>query len=218
MKNGSNSSGNPKYKCKACGFGGVFQSVRKSEAFKKMVVQAAQERTSSRGLGRVFGISHQTALRWIKKAQSLLGIVTSLVPAEKNDVLELDELWSFVCKKVQKRWVWIALCRRTRQVVSFHIGDRSEKTCRAFWNLIPENYRKCRSFSDFWEAYSTVIDTGKHQMVGKESGETAHVERWNNTLRQRICRFVRKTLSFSKSDEMHKLYLHLFIYKLVASE
>ncbi|MBN8589833.1 MAG: IS1 family transposase [Rhodothermia bacterium] len=67
VKNGSNSSGNPKYKCKACGFGGVFQSVRKSEAFKEMVVQAAQERTSSRGLGRVFGISHQTALRWIKK-------------------------------------------------------------------------------------------------------------------------------------------------------
>ncbi|MBN8589066.1 MAG: hypothetical protein J0L94_12180, partial [Rhodothermia bacterium] len=68
--------------------------------------------------GQSVRISHQTALRWIKKAQSLLGIVTSLVPAEKNDVLELDELWSFVCKKVQKRWVWIALCRRTRQVVS----------------------------------------------------------------------------------------------------
>jgi len=49
-------------------------------------------------------------------------------------------------------------------------------------------------------------------MVGKESGETNHVERWNNTLRQRVCRFVRKTLSFSKSDEMHELYLHLFVY------
>jgi len=36
--------------------------------------------------------------------------------------------------------------------------------------------------------------------VGQESGETAHVERWNNTLRQRLARFVRKTLSFSKSD------------------
>ncbi|MBN8586986.1 MAG: IS1 family transposase [Rhodothermia bacterium] len=138
-----------------------------------------------------------------KKAQSLPGIVSTLVPAEKNDVLELDELWSFVCKKVQKRWVWIALCRRTRQVVSFHIGDRSEKTCRAFWNLIPENYRKCRSFSDFWEAYSTVIDTGKHQMVGKESGETAHVERWNNTL-VGITRFASE---FAASSEKPSRFL-----------
>ncbi|MEK7256401.1 MAG: IS1 family transposase [Bacteroidota bacterium] len=32
------------------------------------------------------------------------------------------------------------------------------------------------------------------------------------TLRQRICRFVRKTLSFSKSDEMQESYLHLFVY------
>jgi IS1 family transposase len=129
-----------------------------------------------------------------------------------NDVLELDELWSFVYTKAQKRWIWIALCRRTRQVVSYFIGDRSEKSCRNLWESIPEKYKTCQSFSDYWDAYATVITTGKHQQVGKESGETNHVERWNNTLRQRICRFVRKTLSFSKSDEMHELYLHLFIY------
>lgn len=138
--------------------------------------------------------------------------MTTLVPAKKRDVLELDELWSFVYSKANKRWIWIALCRRTRQVVSYFIGDRSAKTCRSFWELIPSEYRRCRSFSDFWEAYAKGIDTGKHQMVGKETGETAHVERWNNTLRQRIGRFVRKTLAFSKSDEMHELYLHLFIY------
>jgi hypothetical protein len=33
--------------------------------------------------------------------------------------------------------------------------------------------------------------------MGKYTGETAHVEHWNNTLRQRLARFVRKTLSFS---------------------
>jgi len=67
IKNGSNGVGNPKYKCKACGFGGVFQSRRPSAEFKETVVRAAQERSSSRGLSRTFGISHQTALNWIKK-------------------------------------------------------------------------------------------------------------------------------------------------------
>jgi insertion element IS1 protein InsB len=39
------------------------------------------------------------------------------------------------------------------------------------------------------------------------------VERWNNTLRQRLARFVRKTLSFSKSDEMHEVSLKLFLHR-----
>ena len=38
-----------------------------------------------------------------------------------------------------------------------------------------------------------------------------HIERWNNTLRQRLARFVRKTLSFSKSDMMHRIMLGWFI-------
>ena len=41
--------------------------------------------------------------------------------------------------------------------------------------------------------------------MGQESGETAHVERWNNTFRQRLARVVRKTLSFSKSDAYHHI-------------
>lgn len=44
--------------------------------------------------------------------------------------LELDELWSFVLKKACKRWVWLALCRATRQVVAYVIGNRDEGTCR----------------------------------------------------------------------------------------
>ncbi len=53
----------------------------------------------------------------------------------------------------------------------------------------------------------------QHTAVGKETGETAHVERWNNTLRQRLARFVRKTLSFSKSLVMHDVSLRLFLHR-----
>jgi hypothetical protein len=53
----------------------------------------------------------------------------------------------------------------------------------------------------------------QHSAVGKDTGETAHVERWNNTLRQRIARFVRKTLSFSKSPVMHQACLDLFLHR-----
>ena len=48
---------------------------------------------------------------------------------------------------------------------------------------------------------------------GKETGETAHVERWNCTLQQRLACFVRKTLSFSKSTLMHTICVDLFLYR-----
>jgi len=48
---------------------------------------------------------------------------------------------------------------------------------------------------------------------GKETGETAHVERWNCTLRQRLGRFIRETISFSKSILMHIICLDLFLHR-----
>ena len=135
----------------------------------------------------------------------------TVAEARPGDVLELDEVCSFVLRREDKRWLWLALCRRTRQVVAFVIGDRSEATCRRLYNKIPEGYRSCPSFSDFWRAYGAVFYPDTHRQVGKDTGETAHVERWNNTLRQRLARYVRKTLSFSKSDAYHHLVTKWYI-------
>src|SRR5438128_57583 len=109
--------------------------------------------------------------------------------------------------------VWVALCRATRQVVACVIGDRSEQTCRKLWEAIPEAYRAGHCYTDFREAYNKVIPDEQHTACGKESGETAHVERWNNTLRQRLARFVRQTLSFSRSEIMHEACLLLFLHR-----
>src|SRR4051794_15331360 len=68
-------------------------------------------------------------------------------PAE-TVALELDELWSFVLKRANKRWVWVALSRATRQVVAYAIGDRSHATCQKLWAAIPETYRRSHCFSD----------------------------------------------------------------------
>ncbi len=151
-----------------------------------------------------------------KKEKTLPELTETLAVPDPCDmaamVLELDELWSFVCKKSNKRWIWIALCRQTRQVVAYVIGDRSEATCQKLWQRVPAAYRSSHCYSDFWEAYNQVIPAEQHTAAGKETGFTAHVERWNNTLRQRLGRFVRKTLSFSKSERMHEICLRLFLH------
>lgn len=106
------------------------------------------------------------------------------------------------------------MCRRTRQIVSYWIGERNEEACWRLWSWLPHAYRHCVTFSDFWESYDQVFGrlATEHHSVGKATGETAHVERWNNTLRQRLARFVRKTLSFSKSDAFHEIALRRFIH------
>jgi IS1 family transposase len=152
-----------------------------------------------------------------KKVAQLPPLPTTLLAPDAEDptstVLELDELWSFVLKKANDSWIWIALCRKTRQVVAYAMGKRSKQTCQRLWEAIAQEYRQGHCFTDFLRVYASVIPEEQHTAVGKETGETAHVERWNNTLRQRLARFVRMTLSFSKSGVMHEACLLLFLHR-----
>ncbi len=213
IKNGTDYKGSQKYHCHYCGgYGTLDAKARYSQEETERVLKAYQERVSMRGIRRIFGVVPKTLLRWIKAAlKRLPSIIQTLRPVQVDDVLELDELWSFVLKKSNKRWIWIALCRRTRQVVAYYVGDRSQKSCRQLWQRIPDGYKTCTTYSDFWDTYQKVFPAESHHSVGKETGQTAHVERWNNTLRQRLARFVRKTLSFSKSETIHDLVLRFFI-------
>jgi IS1 family transposase len=167
---------------------------------------------SLRGIARTFGVHRQSVSRWIViHVQSLPDLQDTLLPAKPDDVLEYDEAWSFVLAKVNKRWLWTVLCRRTRQIIAFVIGDRSEETCQQLWNQVPIQYRGCISYSDFWEAYQLVLPQETHHAVGKDSGQVSHMEPWYCTLRQRQARYVRKTLSFSKCDAFHYMVTEWFI-------
>jgi insertion element IS1 protein InsB len=118
-----------------------------------------------------------------------------------------------VGQKANQRWIWLAVCRRTRQVVAYAVGDRGEATCRLLWERVPVLYRRGLLFTDFWRAYRAVLPDDRHLAAGKGAGLTNHVERFNNTLRQRLGRLVRKTLSFSKSETMHEYCLLLFLHE-----
>lgn len=135
----------------------------------------------------------------------------TLLPAQPGDVLELDEVWSYVFKKSQKVWIWLALCRRTRQIVAWMPGPRDHITLRQLWHKIPDSYKKGTCFSDFWESYSQVIPQEQHRACAKQEGETNHIERFNLTLRQSVPRLVRKTLSFSKSHLCHYRFIRHFL-------
>ncbi len=113
-------------------------------------------------------------------------------------VSELAEL-SFVFSKQNNFYIWLAIDRVTREIIGCYIGDRTRLSARKLWASLPSIYRQCAvAYTDFWQAYCHVIPSKRHKALGKETGQTNHIERLNNTFRQRISRLVRKSLSFSK--------------------
>jgi len=134
--------------------------------------------------------------------------------------VEADELWSFVEKKANWQWLWIALEAQTRQVVAFHIGDRSRESAGALWGKIPAVYREQAIFyTDRSEVYRAVIPPRQHRAITKLARRTNHVERFHGTLRQRLTRLTRATLSFSKKLSHHSGAIKYFIcdYNLTKS-
>ena len=132
--------------------------------------------------------------------------------------LECDEMWSFVGKKGNKQWIGLALDRDTREIVGVYVGHRDADGAQALWDSLPSAYRQYAfSYTDFWAAYAQIFPDERHQAVGKDSGQTSHIERLNNTFRQRISRLVRKTLSFSKKIENHIGAIGFFVHHYNAS-
>ena len=100
----------------------------------------------------------------------------------------------------------------TRQIIAFHVGDRSHESAKALWAAIPKVYQQHATFhTDQYKVYKGVIPAERHLAITKKARQTNHIERFNNTLRQRLSRLVRDTLSFSKKIENHIGAIKFFI-------
>jgi insertion element IS1 protein InsB len=169
------------------------------------------ERLTLRGICRVLKISLSWLLKYIPKLYNEQPDDLNYRQNKNNKTnvklqlidSELDEMWSFVGKKKNKQWIWIALDRKTLQVIAFHVGDRSQKSAQKLWDKLPTFYKeKGLFYTDDWDAYKAVFPAEKH-ISSKIKKDTNHIERLNLTIRNRCSRLVRKSLSFSKKLEHH---------------
>lgn len=93
-----------------------------------------------------------------------------------------------------------------------YIGSRSDEGAINLWMSLPLCYLDATTYADLWDAYNAIFYADKLKQCEKGSGETNHIERFNNTLRQRCSRLVRKTLSFSKKLDNHIGAIWMFIH------
>ena len=209
VKNGSIHTGKQKYLCKSCGRQFVENPQNKNQAIGQdtidLIDKLLLERLALEGIVRVTGVSAKWLQNYVnKKYAQTLQEVTVTKKSRGKLTIECDEMWSFVQNKNNKQWIWLALDVETKEIIGVHIGSRDRHGAQKLWDSLPPVYRQCAvAYTDFWEAYQCVFPSKRHKAIGKETGLTNPIERFNCTSRQRISRLVRKTLSFSKKIENH---------------
>src|SRR5258708_7577809 len=212
--------GKQRYRCHACGRQSRENPTPHAspESRREEILHAYQERSSLRGLTRTFGVSRTTVSSWIKKSSSTSSFVYKPWSSPTQQI-PLLRCWNWTnCGRLYSKkhttsgFGLPCAARRGRWLLTRWVIGVKKPVC-ACGRLFHQLARQGHCFTDFWATSAAVIPEEQHTAVGKETGETAHVERWNNTLRQRLARFVRMTLSFSKSVVMHEACLLLFLHR-----
>lgn len=213
MKNGSTRRGKQNYKCRVrlwrgealCGRQVVEnpQWKRRGPDSSAIIDRLLLEKLSLAGIARVLKLSQSWLQGYFNRCYEALPRQVQVLPKPRGALsVQMDELWAFVDDKGNQQWVWLALDVATREIAGCHRGDRSGDSASAWWQSMPAVHRPCAMiYTDRWEAYKGVLPSKRHGAVGKETALTSYIERFNNTLRQRVSRLVRKTLSFSKNLE-----------------
>ncbi len=120
---------------------------------------------------------------------------------------ELDEMWAYVAKKANPRWLWHAIDHYTGKVLASVFGRRKDDVFLRLQKLL-EPFGITKFYTDGWGAYARHIDPEKHT-VGK--AHTQKIASKHINLRTRIKRLMRRTICFSKTERMHDLVVGLFI-------
>ena len=120
---------------------------------------------------------------------------------------EMDEMWSYVSKKKNQSWLWWAVDHDTNTPLAFVFGARTDDIlCELLVLLEQHNIDKVYTDNNF--AYSRIIPSEVH-FIGKRN--TQRIERNHLTLRTRLKRLARRTICFSKDNEIHQAVIGTFI-------
>jgi insertion element IS1 protein InsB len=210
-KNGHSHNGKQHPQCKACGRQFVLLATQRllPAADRTLVERWLCERISLHGIGRGVGVSSRWLMDFVSACFTALPAPLYIQPASSPHAViiqrrdgEADEMCSFVEKKANKQGLWLAMDTPTRQVIALHVGDRSRNSAEPLWANIPAAYREqATCYPDQSNAYTGVMPAAQHQAIPTQARKTNHIERFPNTLRQRVSRLVRAPLAFSKKLE-----------------
>jgi len=146
-------------------------------------------------------------MEYILSQEKLYEVQFDVVLYDQVEEAELDEIWSFVQKKSNQRWLWLAINHDTGDILAYTFEKRKDAVFKEFKKIL-EPFGITMFYSDAFGSYQRNLEPNNH-CIGKRNTQT--IERKNLTLRTRIKRLTRKSICFSKSKEMHDIVIGLVI-------
>ncbi|MBC6996775.1 IS1 family transposase [Lewinella lacunae] len=123
-----------RFRCKDCNRQFVVDNGHLISKEKRGYIERLlSERVSLRGICRSMEVSmtwlmNFAASIWEQTLDNLgvdYELLENLSDEELQSVeIQLDEMWSFVGCKKNKRWIWVVYCPAIKQVLAFHVGGR----------------------------------------------------------------------------------------------
>ncbi|KAF2518092.1 transposase, partial [Flavobacterium salilacus subsp. salilacus] len=114
---------------------------------------------------------------------------------KRDKIYEVDEMRTFIQRKSKLIWIVYALERTSKNVISFCVGKRTNKTLHAVIKTLELSKAK-KIYTDGLRNYKSLIPIDLHAV--KPFG-TNRIERKNLTLRIHLKRLNRRTICFSRS-------------------
>jgi insertion element IS1 protein InsB len=198
--------GTQKYRCKQCDkyHRSVYQQKKYGKHNEQEVVVLNNEGVGISSMSRILRLPKSSVQMLIRRASERIQ-KTDL--QEKQQIYELDEMYTFIGNKGHPCYIIYAINRQTRKVVEFTTGSRTKENIgllvRKLLSLFPK-----RIYTDRLPVYKSLIPEHLHKILPYQ---TNRIERKNLTIRTHLKRLSRKTICFSKSETMLRSCFELYV-------
>uniref|UniRef100_UPI00350E43D1 IS1 family transposase n=1 Tax=Escherichia coli TaxID=562 RepID=UPI00350E43D1 len=199
VRNGKSTAGHQRYLCSHCRktWQLQFTYTASQPGTHQKIIDMAMNGVGCRATARIMGVGLNTIFRHTKNC------VVSVTRAYSRAVTSSSaRKWTNsgdVGAKSRQRWLFYAYDRLRKTVVAHVFGERTMATLGRLMSLLSP-FDVVIWMTDGWPLYESRLK-GKLHVISKRY--TQRIERHNLNLRQHLARLGRKSLSFSKSVELH---------------
>jgi hypothetical protein len=125
-------------------FVACFEPYLVSNATRARIERVLLERLALRGICRAVGVGLKWLLGFLVQCYKARPAHLNAQAVPCNGAVMMQRLEMavaamarFVPKKGHKQWIWLAMDARSRQVIAFHVGDRSRQSAKRLWAKMP---------------------------------------------------------------------------------
>jgi insertion element IS1 protein InsB len=161
IKYGKAKSGNQRYICRACGKTRVenYAYLAYKGDINQNIIQLTKEGLGIRSTARILKISTRTLLKRIVSISR--GITKPII--SKGKTYEVDELCTYIRHKKNYIWLVYALEKNSKNVASFNVGKRTNKTLSHVLEILKLSEAK-KIFTERLKNYRYLIDEKLHSV------------------------------------------------------